>query len=38
MGIKNMPAYKLSVDQLLKFLISEEAYVAYVEYWNSKLK
>ncbi len=38
MGIKNVPAYKLNVDQHLKFLINQEAYVTYVEYWNSKLK
>jgi len=38
MGIKNVPAYKLNVDQHLKFLINKEAYVVYVEYWNSKLK
>ena len=38
MGIKNVPAYKLSVDQHLKFLINKDAYVTYVEYWNSKLK
>ena len=38
MGIKNVPAYKLNVDQHLKFLINKEGYVAYVEYWNSKLK
>ena len=38
MGMKNVPAYKLNVDQHLKFLINKEAYVTYVEYWNSKLK
>lgn len=38
MGIKNVPAYKLSVDQHLKFLINKDAYISYVEYWNSKLK
>ncbi|MCK4378806.1 MAG: ParB N-terminal domain-containing protein [Deltaproteobacteria bacterium] len=38
MGIKNVPAYKLNVDQHLKFLINKDAYVTYVEYWNSKLK
>lgn len=38
MGVKTMPAYKLSVEQHMKFLTSKRAYVTYVEYWNSKLK
>lgn len=38
MGIKNMPAYKLDPAQHTKFLTSERAYAAYIEYWNSKLK
>ncbi len=38
MGIRNMPTYKLSPEQHMKFLTSEKAYVAYIEYWNSKLK
>ena len=37
MGIKNVPAYKLSSVQHLKFLISKEAYLSYIEYWNSKV-
>lgn len=37
MGIDSVPAYKLSVEQHVRFLISREAYVAYVGYWNSKL-
>jgi hypothetical protein len=38
MGNKRIQAYKLNVDQHIRFLISEKGYVAYVEYWNSKLK
>jgi len=38
MGIKSVRAYKLSVEQHMRFLISKEAYVAYLGYWNSKLK
>jgi hypothetical protein len=38
MGINTVWAYKLSVEQHMRFLISKEAYVAYVGYWNSKLK
>ncbi len=37
-GIKSMQAYKLNAEQHMKFLTSKKAYVAYVEYWNSKLK
>jgi len=35
-GIENISAYRLSVDQHIRFLTSQKAYVAYVEYWNSK--
>ena len=38
LGIYSIPAYKLSVEQHVRFLTSEKAYVAFVEYWNSKLK
>jgi hypothetical protein len=38
MGIKSLPAYILNVDQHILFLTSTKAYVAYVEYWNSKVK
>jgi hypothetical protein len=37
-GAKSLLAYKLSVHQHINFLTSEKAYLAYVEYWNSKLK
>lgn len=37
-GINSVRAYKLNVQQHMRFLISEKAYVAYVGYWNSKLK
>ncbi len=38
MGIENIRAYKLDAHQHIRFLTSEKAYVAYVEYWNGKLK
>lgn len=38
MGVKTILAYKLSVEQHMKFLTNKRAYVTYVEYWNSKLK
>ena len=38
MGINNIRAYKLNVEQHLRFLTSKKAYVAFIEYWNSKIK
>ena len=38
LGVKSIPAYKLHVEQHMQFLTDKKAYVAYVEYWNSKLK
>lgn len=38
MGIKNVTAYKLSAKQHMQFLTSEKAYIAYIEYWNDKVK
>lgn len=38
MGIKKMMAYRLNVDQHIKFLIDKKAYVTYVEYWNDKVR
>jgi len=38
MGVKSIQAYRLNVEQHMKFLTSKKAYVAYIEYWNSKLK
>jgi hypothetical protein len=37
-GIKSIQAYKLNVRQHMRFLTSQKAYAAYIEYWNSKLK
>jgi hypothetical protein len=37
-GIKNILAYRLNVEQHMRFLTSKMAYLAYIEYWNSKLK
>lgn len=38
LGIEKLPAYKISPDQHLQFLTTEQGYLAYIEYWNSKLK
>lgn len=38
MGMEKIPAYKLSPEQHLPFLTTENGYRAYIEYWNSKLK
>ena len=38
LGISSLPAYKLTPQQHIQFLTSKKAYVAYVEYWNDKLK
>lgn len=38
MGIKSMLAYRLNVEQHMRFLTNKKAYVAYIEYWNSKLE
>jgi hypothetical protein len=38
MGIKSIRAYKLNAEQHMRFLTDEKAHVAYVGYWNSKLK
>jgi hypothetical protein len=38
LGIDKVMAYKLSPEQHLQFLTTEKSYLAYVEYWNSKLK
>ena len=37
-GIKSIPAYRLSAEQHTRFLTDKKAYVAYIAYWNSKLK
>jgi hypothetical protein len=36
--IKSLPAYKLNPEQHTKFLTDQKAYVAYIEYWNGKLR
>lgn len=36
-GMENIMAYKLSMQQHINFLTTQKAYVAYVEYWNSKI-
>lgn len=38
MGIETLPTYKISPEQHMQFLTTEQGYLAYIEYWNSKLK
>ncbi len=38
LGIEKLPAYKINPEQHLQFLTTEQGYLAYIEYWNSKLK
>jgi hypothetical protein len=38
MGVEFIQVYRLSVEQHIRFLTSEKAYVAYIEYWNRKVK
>ena len=37
LGIEAIQAYKLKVNQHIRFLTSIKAYEIYVEYWNSKI-
>ena len=38
LGIEKIPAYKLRPEQHLQFLTTKKGYLAYIEYWNDKLK
>jgi hypothetical protein len=38
LNIEKLQAYKLSPEQHLQFLTTEQGYRAYIEYWNDKLK
>lgn len=38
MGLEKIPAYRISPEQHLQFLTTEKGYLAYIEYWNGKLK
>jgi len=37
-GIENVMAFRIRMEQHIQFMTTQEGYVAYVEYWNSKLK
>jgi hypothetical protein len=37
-GEEYIMAYRLNVNQHIHFLTTHEAYVAYVEYWNGKIR
>ena len=38
LGVMSILAYRLHVEQHIRFLTSNRAYLTYIEYWNSKLK
>ena len=38
LGMEKVPAYRLSPEHHMQFLTTEKGYLAYIEYWNSKLK
>ncbi len=38
LGLEKIHAYKLNPEQHMQFLTTEKGYLAYVEYWNDKLK
>jgi hypothetical protein len=38
LGVMSILAYRLHVEQHIRFLTSKRAYLTYIEYWNSKLK
>jgi hypothetical protein len=38
MGIEKIKAYRVPATYHQKFLTNEKAYIAYVNYWNDKLK
>ncbi|MDD2718002.1 MAG: ParB/Srx family N-terminal domain-containing protein [Candidatus Wallbacteria bacterium] len=37
-GMESVMAYRLDVEQHINFLTTQEAYFAYVEYWNRKIE
>jgi hypothetical protein len=38
MEIKKIMAYRLNAEQHIRFMTSKSSYLAYIEYWNCKLK
>lgn len=38
LGLEKISAYKLCPEQHMQFLTNEKGYLAYIEYWNSKLQ
>ncbi|MFZ4860286.1 MAG: ParB N-terminal domain-containing protein [Desulfuromonadaceae bacterium] len=37
-GLEKIPAYRVGPEQHMQFLTTEQGYLAFVEYWNGKLK
>ena len=37
-GLTYIKAYKVNVDQHIKFLTEKDAYLTYVDYWNGKVR
>ncbi|ABK99518.1 ParB/Srx family N-terminal domain-containing protein [Pelobacter propionicus] len=38
LGLEKLMAYRLGPELHMQFLTTEQGYLAYVDYWNSKLK
>ena len=38
LGVNTIMAYRLTVDQHIRFLTDKDAYVSYIGYWNDKVK
>lgn len=38
LGIEQLMAFRLGPDQHMQFLTTEKGYLAYIDYWNDKLK
>jgi len=38
MGLASVQAYKVNVAQHIRFLTTNRAYLAYIEYWNQKVR
>ena len=38
LGVKEILFYKVDIEYLRQFFMSDEAYKAHIDYWNDKLK
>ena len=37
-GVESLPAFRLEAKEHISFLTSKEAYLAFIDYWNGKLR